>query len=245
MAAIEGSSGTVDRLVRAPAASAADDSGLPSFFPELRANGSRRGASGAGGPALMNALPRTFARHACAAAAALLRAGGVLAYPTEAVYGLGCDPHDRAAFERLFALKRRPPTQGVLLIAADFAQVERYIDLAAVPASVLAQVRASWPGPHTWIFPRTAEVPAWVAGEHAGIALRVTAHAPAAELCRAFGGALVSTSANPHGQPPARAADTVQAYFGASLDGVLDAPLGGQDNPTTIRDALSGAIIRA
>ncbi len=180
-----------------------------------------------------------------AAAAALLHGGGVLAYPTEAVFGLGCDPHDRLAFERLFALKQRPGTRGVLLIAADFAQVERYIELAAVPEEVLRQVRASWPGPHTWIFPRSAAVPAWVAGAHAGIALRVTAHEPAAALCRAFGGALVSTSANPHGQPPARSAQVVAKYFGDALDGLLDAPLGSQASPTTIRDALSGAIIRA
>lgn len=181
----------------------------------------------------------------CDAAAALLRAGGVLAYPTEAVYGLGCDPRDRAAFERIFALKQRPPTQGVLLIAAEFAQVARYIDLAAVPGEVMAQVQASWPGPNTWIFPRSAAVPDWVAGAHAGIALRVTAHAPAAALCRAFGGALVSTSANPHGSPPARSAQQALDYFGDALEGVLDAPLGGQQRPTVIRDALSGAIIRA
>lgn len=179
------------------------------------------------------------------AAAALLHRGGVLAYPTEAVFGLGCDPADRAAFERLFALKQRPSTQGVLLIASNFAQVEPYIDLAAVPAAVLHEVRASWPGPYTWVFPRTAAVPAWVAGSHDGVALRVTAHAPAAALCDAFGGALVSTSANPHGQPPARSATTVTSYFGDALDGVLDAPLGGQVSPTLIRDALSGAIIRA
>ncbi len=179
------------------------------------------------------------------AAAGLLHAGGVLAYPTEAVFGLGCDPHDRIAFERLFALKQRPPTQGVLLIAAEFAQLERYIELAAVPDEILQQVRASWPGPHTWVFPRSLDVPAWIAGAHAGIALRVTAHGPAALLCRAFGGALVSTSANPHGQPPARSVQTAADYFGDTLDGVLEAPLGDQSQPTVIRDALSGAIIRA
>jgi L-threonylcarbamoyladenylate synthase len=179
------------------------------------------------------------------AAAALLRDGGVLAYPTEAVFGLGCDPHDRAAFERVFALKQRPATQGVLLIAADFAQVERYIDLAAVPGDVLRQVQDSWPGPYTWVFPRSAALPDWVAGAHAGVALRMTAHAPAAALCRAFGGALVSTSANPHGQPAARTAQTVADYFGDALDGLLDAPLGGQTSPTMIRDALTGAMIRA
>jgi len=108
---------------------------------------------------------RRFTSTESAAAAGLLHAGGVLAYPTEAVFGLGCDPHDRVAFERLFALKQRPPMQGVLLIAAEFAQVERYIELGAVPAEVLRQVQASWPGPYTWIFPRWGESrlkPAWI-----------------------------------------------------------------------------------
>ena len=188
---------------------------------------------------------RRFALAEVDRAAALLRGGGVLAYPTEAVFGLGCDPHDHTAFKRLFALKQRPPTQGVLLIGADFDQLAQYIDLAAVPGTVMAQVRASWPGPHTWIFPRSDAVPAWVAGDHAGIALRVTAHAPAAALCRAYRGALVSTSANPHGQPPARSASAVADFFGDALDGLLDAAVGSQAGPTTIRDALSGAIIRA
>lgn len=177
-------------------------------------------------------------------AAASLRGGGVLAYPTEAVFGLGCDPHDRQAFDRIFTLKQRPPTQGVLLIAADFTQIERYVGMTKVPAGVLEQVRASWPGPFTWVFPRSADVPEWVAGAHPGIALRVTAHAPAAALCRAFGGALVSTSANPHGQPPARDLATLTAYFDDTLDGIVDAPLGGAAQPTVIRDALTGAIIR-
>jgi len=188
---------------------------------------------------------RRFTTATVEAAAALVRGGGVLAYPTEAVYGLGCDPHDRDAFDRLFALKGRPATQGVLLIAADFEQVAPYIDLAAVPLAVLDDVRASWPGPHTWIFPRSPLVPDWIAGAHAGIALRVTAHPPAAALCRAYGAPLVSTSANLHGEAPARDVATLERAFGERLDGVLEAALGGQERPTTIRDALSGAIIRA
>jgi L-threonylcarbamoyladenylate synthase len=190
-------------------------------------------------------VPRCLSSAELDVAAALLHGGGVLAYPTEAVFGLGCDPHNQQAFERVFALKQRPPTQGVLLIAADFEQVERYIDLPAVPEGTLREVRASWPGPHTWIFPRSPEVPAWVAGGHAGIALRVTAHAPAAALCRAYGGALVSTSANPHGLPPARDRQTLADYFGEGLDATVDAPLGHAARPTPIRDALTGVIIRA
>lgn len=192
-------------------------------------------------PAFEDPSPVVTIDHAAAA----LRAGGVIAYPTEGVYGFGCDPYDHAAFEHLFALKARPSTQGVLLLAADFEQITAYIDLARVPDAVLAAVRASWPGPHTWIFPRTDRVPAWVAGSHAGIALRVTAHGPAAALCRACGMAIVSTSANPHGQPPARDAATVRRYFPRGLAAIVDAPLGGLAKPTSIRDALTGAIIRA
>ncbi len=179
------------------------------------------------------------------AAADALHRGGVLAYPTEAVFGLGCDPHDRAALGRLFELKQRPATQGVLLIAAEFSQLEQYIDLANVPRVVMTEVQASWPGPSTWVFPRSMHVPEWIVGHHTGIALRVTAHPPAAALCRAFGGALVSTSANPHGAPPARITRTVADYFGDALDGVVDAATGDRQAPSTIRDALSGAIIRA
>ncbi len=179
-----------------------------------------------------------------ALAVAALRAGGVVAYPTEAVYGLGCDPQNRAAFARVFELKQRPPTQGVLLIAADFAQVEKYID-AATPAEAIARVRATWPGPHTWIFPRAADVPDWIAGAHAGIALRVTAHPLAAALSRAFGGALVSTSANRHGELPARTANEVRAAFGGEIAYILDGAVGGLERPTPIRDAVSGAQIRA
>ncbi|TLY51808.1 MAG: tRNA threonylcarbamoyladenosine biosynthesis protein RimN [Gammaproteobacteria bacterium] len=177
-----------------------------------------------------------------AAAVVALRAGGVIAYPTEAVYGLGCDPHDEGAVTQLFALKQRPPAQGVLLIAADFAQVEQYIDLARMPAEALARARASWPGPHTWVFPRASTTPAWLARGHAGIALRVTAHPLAAELCRSFGDALVSTSANRHGKPPARSAADVR------LDGhlayVLEGVTGGLERPTPIRDAITGDMLR-
>ena len=178
-------------------------------------------------------------------AVAALRAGGVVAYPTEAVFGLGCDPRNREAFEHLFALKQRPPTQGVLLIGADFDQVAEYIDLDALPAAALENVRATWPGAHTWIVPRAASVPDWIAGGHAGIALRVTAHPLAAALCRAFGGALVSTSANIHSSPPARTSADVVAAFGEKLTYILDGATGGQVQPTPIRDAVNGKLIRA
>jgi L-threonylcarbamoyladenylate synthase len=178
-------------------------------------------------------------------AVAALHAGGVVAYPTEAVYGLGCDPHHRAAFEKLFALKQRPPVQGVLLIGADFEQIAPYIDFTATPTAAIERARVTWPGSHTWIFPRAPSAPAWITGGHAGIALRVTAHPPAAALCRAFGGALVSTSANRHGEPPARDADAVRAIFGARVDAIVEGVVGELERPTPIRDAIRGDLLRS
>jgi L-threonylcarbamoyladenylate synthase len=177
------------------------------------------------------------------AAAALLRDGGVLAYATEGVYGLGCDPDNHDAFQRIFALKHRPQAEGVLVIAASLEQVRPCIGDA--PEAAFARANAGWPGAHTFIFPRSERVPEWVAGGHPGIALRVTAHAPSAALCRAFGGPIVSTNANRHGEAPARSAADVHAIFGDEPDGVLDAPLGELSRPTPITDAVSGAIIRA
>lgn len=188
--------------------------------------------------------PRRFSLDSLAGAAACLRAGEVLAYPTEAVFGLGADPANEAAVARIFELKGRPSAVGVLLVAARFEQIAHFIDHAKLPAGAMEAVNASWPGPTTWVFPRSDRVPAWVSGGHDGIALRITAHAPTAALCDAFGGALVSTSANLHGEPPARDVTTVQRYFGAALDALLDAPLGTQTRASAIRDVVTGKWLR-
>jgi L-threonylcarbamoyladenylate synthase len=171
-----------------------------------------------------------------------LRAGGVIAYPTEAVYGLGCDPHHERAVAQLLRLKGRPTDLGLILIASEFAQLAPF--LAPLDAAREAMIAATWPGPVTWVWPARAGTPAWLTGGRDTLAVRVTAHPTAAALCHAFGGALTSTSANPHGQPPARDAATVRAYFGAAVPAVIDAPLGGLARPTEIRDARSGTVLR-
>ncbi len=179
---------------------------------------------------------------AIARAVAALRRGGVIAYPTEAVWGLGCDPFNEAAVRRVFALKQRPGGVGVILIGADFDQIAPFLGDCADLA--IERAKATWPGPNTWIFPRNTHVPTWIVGEHAGIAVRVTAHPIAAGLCRVLGSAIVSTSANPHGQAPARSAETVRQLFGDQLDEIVEGELGGLERPTAIRDAVSGEILR-
>lgn len=168
--------------------------------------------------------------------------GGVIAYPTEAVYGLGCDPLNPEAVERLLALKQRPMAKGLILIASDFEQLQPY--LLPLSPELEGRVAGSWPGPVTWLLPARPEVPAWLRGEHTSLAVRVTAHPLAAELCRTFGGPVVSTSANISRRPPARSPLDVQRIFGDSLDYILHGPLGEQARPTEIRDGLSGRIVR-
>lgn len=172
-----------------------------------------------------------------------LRHGGIIAYPTEAVYGLGCDPLDAAAVLRLLALKRRPVEKGLILVAADFSQLQPYLLPLAAPLA--QQVAADWPGPVTWLLPARPGVPRWLRGAHDTLAVRVSAHPEVAALCRAFGGPIVSTSANPATLPPARNAFTVQRMFDGGVDLILHAPLGGLERPTRIRDGRSGRIIRA
>jgi len=169
--------------------------------------------------------------------------GGLIAYPTEAVYGLGCNPLDRDAVQRLLQLKQRPVEKGLILIAADFDQLRPFI--IEPPADVMAPVLASWPGPATWLLPAAPETPAWLTGSHNAIAVRVTAHPLAAELCRACRSALVSTSANVSGQKPAKSALALHNQFRGQLDFVLHGKLGMLRQPTPIRDAMSGRLIRA
>lgn len=172
-----------------------------------------------------------------------LRGGGVVAYPTEAVYGLGCDPRDATALDRILALKSRPTSLGLILIASEFSQLAPF--LAPLPAALEARATATWPGPITWIWPCVAGLPAVLTGGRDTLAVRVTAHEGAAALCHAFGGALVSTSANHHGEPTAREAAAVRAAFPTGLDVIVDLPCGGLARPTEIRDVRTGAVLRA
>jgi L-threonylcarbamoyladenylate synthase len=177
-----------------------------------------------------------------AQAAACLRAGGVIAYPTEAVYGLGCDPANESAVLKILGLKQRSVDKGLILIASDSAQLHTYIEPRELAEN--AEVLASWPGPHTWLLPCKANTPGWLCGAFDTLAVRVTAHPVAAGLCKAFGGAIVSTSANPAGAEPARYRKTVEAYFSGGIDMIIDGTVDTTAQVSTIRDARSGKQLR-
>jgi len=176
-------------------------------------------------------------------AAAVINSGGVIAYPTEAVYGLGCDPDDPDAVVRLLSIKQRSLDHGLIVIAATIDQLENY--LAPMSKSQRQKLVRSWPGPQTWVAPAADRAPVWLTGKHDTIAVRVTAHPVASALCRQCGHGLVSTSANLAGGPPARDVRKVRRALGDELDYILNGPVGGLAQPTPIRDLVTGKILRS
>ncbi len=171
-----------------------------------------------------------------------LKAGEVIAYPTEGIYGLGCDPYNQQAVLNLLALKQRPVEKGVILVAARFEQVQDLIAWEAIPQAQQQCIQQSWPGAVTWVVPATEKVPSWISGGRPTVAIRVSKHPLVQQLSRGFGGAIVSTSANRSGQAPALNCQQVQHSFPEvpCLNGALLTP----NQPSTIKDALSGQKIR-
>jgi L-threonylcarbamoyladenylate synthase len=173
--------------------------------------------------------------------AQIVRQGGVIAYPTEAVWGLGCDPWNGDAVERLLALKDRPLHKGLILVADNIRQFDFLLE--DLPERWVDRLASTWPGPNTWLVPHQDRLPAWITGQHNSVALRVSDHPLVRDLC-ALTGPLVSTSANPAGRPSARSRLRVEQYFHDQLDGVLGGALGGRRNPSLIRDLQTGDVIR-
>ena len=171
-----------------------------------------------------------------------MRAGEVIACPTEAVYGLSCDPSCESAVRRILQLKQRAWQAGLILIADEFSRLQPWC--AAVEPELLERARLSWPGPVTWLFPRAEGVPDWLAGNHSTIAVRVTAHPVCRALCREWGGPVVSTSANRSGEEPARTVAGIEQAFTGEIAGVVEGELGASVAPSEIRDLLSASVIR-
>lgn len=172
-----------------------------------------------------------------------LRKGDIIAYPTEAVFGLGCDPFNEDAVRKLLALKQRPLSKGLILITHHWDNIAHLT--ASIDSACLQRAQATWPGPATWIFPADNKVPYYLTGDHPGIALRVTQHPLASQLCETFDGPIVSTSANLNGHPPAKDIRTLHQYFPRDVALALDGPLGDATDPTPIRDVVTGQILRA
>ncbi|WP_100638880.1 L-threonylcarbamoyladenylate synthase [Marinobacter salexigens] len=169
--------------------------------------------------------------------------GGVIAYPTEAVWGLGCDPWNLQAVTRILELKNRPVEKGLILVAASVEQI-RFL-LAPLPEKLQLAALSYWPGPVTCLLPDVnKQIPEWVRGSHSSIAVRVSEHPVVKALCESAGMPLVSTSCNPAGEEPARDAEQVGHYFKDKLDQIVPGALGGNRKPSRIIDIVSGKQLR-
>jgi L-threonylcarbamoyladenylate synthase len=171
---------------------------------------------------------------------AWLKGGGLIAYPTESCYGLGCDPMNRRAVKKILKLKGRGAGKGLILIAANRHQLRPYATRTSIEA---AWEKGLWPGPVTWVLPAAKSCPAWLTGGRDTVAVRITAHPDAASLCKLSGMALVSTSANKSGSKPARTTDECSALFGRQVR-VLAGKVGVRKRPSTLIDLASGKVLR-
>lgn len=175
-------------------------------------------------------------------AARVVTAGGIIACPSESVFGLSCDPASRTAVTRLLALKSRPASKGLIVIVSQLNQLESWLQPLTNQQS--EKLACSWPGPITWLIPATAACPQWVRGQYPSLAVRVTAHPVLRRLCTLLNGPIVSTSANRSGQPPARSVLQVRLRFGNRIDCILPGQLGKQQRPTVIRDLITDRLVR-
>jgi len=169
--------------------------------------------------------------------------GGIISYPTEAVFGLGCDPMNAEAIQHLLTLKNRPQSKGLILVAASFEQLEPYIQDLSPP--LFNKVMKTWPGPVNWLLPANAAAPQYLRGSHRLQAVRVSQNPTIQALCREFGGAIVSTSANYSNRPPARTALQVRICFKKNVDFVINGSVGQQQQPCEIRNGLNDKILRS
>jgi L-threonylcarbamoyladenylate synthase len=171
----------------------------------------------------------------------VLQDGGIIAYPTEGVFGLGCDPFNKTAVLRLLKIKRRSVGKGLILIASSWNQVK---DLVKIDLCKSCAIRPSSSNPVTWVFPATKKVPSWVSGKFASVALRVTLHPTANKLCQKFGSAIISTSANIADESPIKNARQIAKQFSGAVDFIISGRVGKLKKPTEIRDGITNKLIR-
>ena len=180
----------------------------------------------------MGALPAT------AQLRVILEAGGVIAYPTEGVWGLGCLPGHEAAVMRLLELKSRSVDKGLILLGTDVAQFD------ALAPGLVDGIPEPDEAPVTWLVPHADRVPYWIHGGQIRVAVRLTRPPVVAQICSSVGLPVVSTSANPASAPPALTEAVVRDYFADKLDAIVAGSLGGASGPSKIVDLATGDVVR-
>ena len=166
--------------------------------------------------------------------------GGVITYPTEGVFGLGCIADDYVAVNRILKIKNRKLTKGLIIIISDVNQIKNWIDINIENNDL----HSSNENPITWILPANNDAPHWIKGNHSSIAVRKTTHPIARKLCISTNSALISTSANIANRPPARNVFILHRLFSNLVDYMVPGNCGTKNRPSEIRNLVTGDILR-
>ena len=179
-----------------------------------------------------------------AEAAQTLKEGGVIACPTEGVFGLSARVNDVNAVQRVISIKHRALNKGLIVVASDIAMLEGTVNFAQLSQDSMRLIHEKWPGHATFIVPAHPSLPSVLTGGRNTVAVRVSAFPLLQELCRQTNCPIVSTSANISGNEPVADLDELKRVFGYVVDYILDEPCQGLSKPSTIYDAMTGAILR-
>ena len=174
----------------------------------------------------------------------IMNQGGVIAYPTESVWGLGCNPWNQKAVNKILSLKKRSPEKGFILVGSHISQFSSLIE--TLTTAQKKTLEGSWPGPHTWVIPDDTQwAPDWVRGHFSTVAVRVSQHPEIVALCNALMQPIISTSANTSGKAPLVDQNAVETTFSNTIDAIFSGTIGKHKKPTTIQDLFTGHTIRA
>ncbi|GAB3001476.1 L-threonylcarbamoyladenylate synthase type 1 TsaC [Psychrosphaera aestuarii] len=174
-----------------------------------------------------------------------LQQGCLIVYPTEAVWGIGCDPDNEDAVMKLLEAKQRPVEKGLILVAQNLSQCHDYFDFDKVPIEKRPEIFSSWPGPVTWLLPAKASAPKWITGGSDMIAIRISAHPTIQRICRTFNKPIVSTSANRTTEPVCKNLAEAIKVFGSQVAIYVDEALGGSEKPSVIKHSITGEVFRS
>jgi L-threonylcarbamoyladenylate synthase len=174
----------------------------------------------------------------------IFQLGGVIAYPTEAVFGLGCDPDNPEAIKKLLSIKKRPVEKGLILLASNFTQLMPYLDMSQLSPAQIETILSRWPNGITQVLPANPAILSLLTGRFTTIAVRITDQSDVAALCEQTGKPIVSTSANLSGNEPARTWQTLDAKLVPMIDYVVKGDTLAYLQPSKIINGLTGEIFR-
>lgn len=170
--------------------------------------------------------------------------GGIIAYPTEAVFGLGCDPDNQNAIEKLLRIKNRSKAKGLILLASNFEQLLPYLDLTQLTDEQVNVILNRWPNGVTQILPARTGISSYLTGDFTTIAVRITNQPDVVTLCTQTNKPIVSTSANLSGIRPAKMWQTLDPTLTELVDYLIKGKTLGYIQPSTIIDGLTGEVFR-